>query len=404
MALRGNLVVGQSGGPTAVINNSLVGIIHEAMQHAEIDGIYGMMHGITGIINEQLIDLRRESAATLEGLRNTPASALGTIRYKVSEKDYERIVEVLSAYNIRTFCYIGGNDSADTTHKVAQAAERAGYELCAIAVPKTVDNDLAVTDHCPGYGSAARFVATAIRATGFDTRSMGESGPIKLMEIMGRNAGWLAASAVLAREEPDDPPHLIYVPERRVSISQIVADVKACLDRHGYCVAALSEGLVDENGDPLGAAGREEVKDAFGHVRKGGVVETIEAAIQSDLKMTARYDKPNYLQRSMAELMSPVDREEAYEVGRAAVRAAVAGQNDVMITLVREPGPEYRCGTGIAPLHQVANVEHMLPPEYINDAGNGVTAAFVEYARPLIGGPLAPYARLALHPVPKRQA
>ena len=396
---KGNLIVGQSGGPTSVINNSLVGVVHEAMEHAEIDGIYGMLHGISGVLDEEIVDLRKERPETLEGLRGTPASALGTVRYKVSTEDYGRIVEALRAHDVRYVCYIGGNDSADTSHKVHLAAQQAGYALHAIAVPKTVDNDLAITDHCPGYGSAARFVATAMRATSYDTRSMGASGPIKLMEIMGRNAGWLTAAAALARELPNDPPHLIYMPERPTTLDKIVSDVKACYDEHGFCVVAVSEGLVDESDEPLGSAGQPVIKDAFGHVRKGAVVETIAEQIRGELGLIARFDKPNYLQRSFAETMSSVDRDEAYQVGRAAVRAAVAGHSDVMVALVREPGPAYRCGTSLAPLAKVANVEHKLPGEYINARGNDVTEAFMAYARPLIGGPLAPYARLAMHRV-----
>ena len=402
MGAKGNLVVGQSGGPTAVINNSLVGVIHEAMEHEGIKGIYGMLHGIVGVLNQEFIDLRRESAATLKTLRNTPASALGTVRYKVTDKDYDRLIEVLRAYDVRYFFYIGGNDSMDTTHKINLAAQEKGYELYAIGVPKTIDNDLAMMDHCPGYGSAARFVASAIRNTGADTEAMGDSGPIKLMEVMGRDAGWLTAAAVLAKERPGDPPHLIYLPERGVSLDQIIEDVRTSYEKFGYCVVAISEGAKDDKGKHLsGNSGATEV-DVFGHERKGGVVEALASVIDHHLGMRARYDKPSYLHRSFGELLSPVDAAEAYRVGRAAVRAAISGERDKMITLVRQPGPEYVVTTGLAPLDQVANEERMMPAEYINEAGNGVTDAFIEYARPLIGGPLVSYARLEKFGVPKR--
>ncbi len=401
MVGKGNVVVGQSGGPTAVINNSLVGVVHEAMQQSQMGEILGMLHGIAGILNEEFIDLRRESAQTLQVLRNTPASALGTVRYRVKDTDYERILEIFRAYDVRYFFYIGGNDSADTTHKMHLMAEQMGYELHAIGIPKTVDNDLNRTDHCPGYGSAARFVAAAVRNTGYDTIAMGDTGPIKIMEIMGRNAGWLTASSVLAKSKPDDPPNLIYVPERGVAPDRIVADVRDCYERLGYCVIAVSEGLKDDKGNDI-AAGRTTEVDAFGHARKGGVAEYLEALLRNAFGFTIRYDKPGYLQRSFGELISSTDREEAYEAGRAAVRAAVNGNTDKEVVLVRIPGSSYRLEMGLAPLDQVANIERKLPPEFINAEGNGVTDAFVEYARPLIGEPLMPYARLEGHRVAVR--
>jgi 6-phosphofructokinase len=401
MVGKGNVVVGQSGGPTAVINNSMVGVVHEAMQQSQMGEILGMLHGIAGILNEEFIDLRRESSQTLEVLRNTPASALGTVRYRVKDTDYERILEIFRAYDVRYFFYIGGNDSADTTHKMHLMAQHMGYELHAIGIPKTVDNDLNRTDHCPGYGSAARFVAAAVRNTGYDTIAMGDTGPIKLMEIMGRNAGWLTASSVLAKSEPDDPPNLIYVPERGVAPDRIVADVRACYERLGHCVIAVSEGLKDDKGNDI-AAGRATEVDAFGHARKGGVVEYLEALLRDAFGFTVRYDKPGYLQRSFGELISSTDRAEAYEAGRAAVRAAANGDTDKEVVLVRVPGSGYRIEMDLAPLDQVANIERKLPPEFINAEGNGVTDAFVEYARPLIGEPLVPYARLEGHRVPAR--
>jgi ATP-dependent phosphofructokinase / diphosphate-dependent phosphofructokinase len=397
---KGNLVVGQSGGPTAVINNSLVGVIHEAMEHKEIEGIYGMVHGIQGLLHEELMDLRQEAPSTLNALRDTPSSALGTVRYKVKDTDYERLLEVFIAYNVRYFFYIGGNDSMDTTNKISQLANAKNYELHAIGVPKTVDNDLVETDHCPGFGSAARFVATAIRDTGYDTLSMGDSSPIKFMEIMGRNAGWLTASSVLAQETPDDPPHLIYLPERGVSVDQIVTDVEAVYKRLSYCVVAVSEGAKDELGNDLGS-GPGDV-DAFGHKLKGGVVEFLSQTVKDRLKLRTRYDKPGYLQRSFASQQSSVDREEAYQVGRRAVRAAIDGFTGQMVTILRTSGVEYLATYGMSPLDQIANREHCVPSEYINAQGNGVTDGYIRYARPLIGGPLIHYARLAKYLVARR--
>ncbi len=400
--LKGNLVVGQSGGPTAVINNSLVGVVREAMRHDCIEGIYGARWGIRGVLDEILMDLQRESGSVLEGLRYTPAAALGSVRYKLKESDYARMLEVFRAHNIRYFFYIGGNDSMNTAHRVHQFAAAEGYPLRAIGIPKTVDNDLAITDHCPGYPSAARFVATAIRDTGRDTEAMGPSAPVKIMEIMGRDTGWLAAAAALAKQAEEDAPHLIYVPERSVSVEQIGQDVLRCLEKYGRAVIALSEGVRAETGETIGAHQAAVEIDAFGHRLKGGAVEYLSQALKQTVGTKVRYDRPNYLQRSFANAASSVDREEAYLVGQAAVREAVAGHSDVMVTLVRESGPKYHCTTGLAPLAEVADVTKKLPDDYMNEAGNFPTERFLEYARPLIGEPLAPYARLKRFFIPKK--
>ena len=400
--LRGNLIVGQSGGPTAVINNSLVGVVREAMQQDCVEEVYGARWGIRGVLDETLMDLQREHDSVLEGLRYTPSAALGSVRYKLKEDDYARILEVFRAHNIRYLLYIGGNDSMNTAHRVHQLAEAEGYELRAVGIPKTVDNDLIITDHCPGYPSAARFVATAIRDTGWDTESMGPSSPVKIMEIMGRDAGWLTASAALARQADEDAPHLVYVPERPVSVEQIGQDVLRCLEKYGRAVIALSEGVRDETGEAIGAHQAAVEIDAFGHRLKGGAVEYLGQALRDIVGTKVRYDRPNYLQRCFASEASSVDREEAYLVGRAAVREAVAGRSDVMVTLVREPGSEYHCTTGLAPLANVADAVKKLPNDFMNEAGNFPTEKFIEYARPLIGEPLAPYVRLNRFFIPKK--
>jgi 6-phosphofructokinase 1 len=374
-----------------VINSSLVGVIEEAKAHAEVTGVLGSVRGISGVLQDNLIDLARESQETLNVLRRTPGSALGTVRYKLQPEDYARIVEVFRAYDVRFFCYVGGNDSMDTAHKVHLAAQELGYELRSIGVPKTVDNDLAGTDHCPGYGSAARFVALAVRDSGWDTEAMGPSSPVKIVEVMGRNAGWLTAAAALGRREAGDPPHLIYVPERPVEDEALVRDVARVVDEREHCVIALSEGAVVDTG--------EDEVDAFGHQMKGGAADYVAALLKDRLGLKVRMDKPNYLQRSFSSTISEVDADEAYRVGRAAVRLALAGESGVMTTLVRLPGEGYRCETGSASLDGIANAEKFLPEEYLNAAGNDVTEAFVEYARPLIGGELPAIGRLARHPV-----
>ncbi len=402
MSAKANLVVGQSGGPTAVINNSLVGVVHQAMrQEEQIDGIYGMLHGIAGVLSEEFIDLRRESAETLDRLRFTPASALGTVRYKVTPEDYDQLVDVFIKYDIRYFFYIGGNDSMDTVYQIDQVAQRRNFDLHVIGVPKTIDNDLALTDHSPGFGSAARFVASAVRNSGWDTRSMGESGPIKLLEIMGRNAGWLTASSILAREEEGDPPHLIYLPEHGVSPDQIAQDVQAAYEKCGYCVAAISEGIVDDQGEAFASSAGRTMTDPFGHEVKQGVIEAVAEIIRDKTGMRARFDKPSYLQRSFVELASPVDREEAYQAGVEGVKAAIAGESGRMISFVRHEGPVYGIDYRLADLDQIANEEKVMPAEYILPEGNGVTESFVAYAKPLIGEPLTPFGRLERHRVPR---
>jgi 6-phosphofructokinase len=393
---RGNLVVAQSGGPTVAINSSLVGAIHQALEQDVIGDIYGAQYGITGVLHEKFIDLRRVPEEVLTGLRQTPSAALGTVRHKLTEADCDRLLAVFRAHNIRYFLHIGGNDSMDTSHRIHQAAAHASYELCSIGVPKTIDNDLAGTDHCPGYGSAARFVATAIRDTGYDTQAMARSSPVKILEVMGRNAGWLTASAVLGRDRPDSAPQLVYVPERPVSAETLLAEVEACYRRVGYAVIAMSEGARTPEGEDLGSALQPAEVDVFGHRMKGGTADAAAQLITDRLKLKARVDRPNYLQRCFMACASPVDLEEAYQVGRAAVRAAVAGQSDQMVTLVRLSSAPYASTTGITDLAGVANVERTLPDEYIDRASGDIAPAFIEYARPLIGAPLPPYVRLEI--------
>jgi 6-phosphofructokinase len=396
MPSKGNLVVAQSGGPTVAINSSLVGVIHAALGQDAIGGVYGAQNGIAGVLEEKLIDLRRVPAETLEGLRRTPAAALGTVRRKLSDADYGRLLEVFRAYGVRYFLYNGGNDSMDTAQRVHQMALDANYELVVIGIPKTVDNDLVGTDHCPGYGSAARFVASAIRDTGYDTEAMAPSSPVKIMEIMGRNVGWLTAASVLGKESPEDAPHLVYLPERPISNEMLLSEVEAAYRRLGRVVIALSEGACDEKGGSIGQALRGEV-DVFGHRMKGGASDAVADLITAELGLKARVDRPNYLQRSFMSVASPVDLEGAYQVGRAAVQAAVAGRSGNMISLVRLSSSPYQFTTGMVPLSEVANKERPLPAEYIDGQTGEITSAFVDYARPLIGEPLPRYARLPVH-------
>ncbi|MCK4967221.1 diphosphate--fructose-6-phosphate 1-phosphotransferase, partial [bacterium] len=271
--LKGNLVVAQSGGPTAVINSSLVGVIQEAQKHNEITGVYGSLHGIEGILYENLIDMNRESAENIEKIKRTPSAALGSCRHKLSDEEYERIIEVFKAHDIRYFIYIGGNDSMNTAYKVGKMTSEMGYELAAMGVPKTIDNDLGFTDHCPGYGSVARWIAMSVRDAGFDTEAIGVVDTVKVVEIMGRNAGWITAASALAKEKETDAPHLIYIPERPLTIEKILSDVEEWYKRIGHCVIAICEGAKGTDGQTLKASAKSIDTDSFGHIQMGGVAE-----------------------------------------------------------------------------------------------------------------------------------
>lgn len=402
MGAAGKAVFAQSGGPTAVINSSICGAIEEARKHKEIVAMYGSIHGILGVLHENMIDLNRESPKTISLLRQTPSSSLGSSRYKLKEEDYDRILKVLAAHDIRYFFIAGGNDSMDTANRVFRMARERGYELSVMGLPKTVDNDLPITDHCPGYGSVARWLALSVRDAGLDTEAIYTSDTIKVVETMGRNAGWITAATALARQQPNDAPHIILLPEIPFSRDKFLSDVERVYRKLGYALITCCEGLRDENGDYLTASQRSLDTDRFGHRQLGGVGETLCGIIAEGLKIKARADKPGTIQRVSALLASPVDVEEAYATGAQAVKHAVEGKSGWMVTLEREPGAEYACKTGIVSLEEVANREKKVPREFINAEGTGVTGAFLEYVTPLIGGPLPEYARLEKHFVKKR--
>ncbi|MBP7621398.1 MAG: 6-phosphofructokinase [Gemmatimonadales bacterium] len=402
MALKGNVLVGQSGGPTAVINASLAGVVEQAMQQAEIGDIYGAVHGVQGILDEDLCDLRAETAEAISLLAGTPAAALGSCRKKLSDADYARLLAVFRAHDIRYFFYIGGNDSADTTHQVGELAKASGWEMRVIGVPKTVDNDLGFTDHCPGYGSVARFNALAVQGSGLDTAAMSTVDTVKIFETMGRNAGWITAATALARQAAGDPPHLIYLPERVFEPERFLADVTRVVAKGEGCVVAVCEGLKNAEGDPIVTFKHSLGTDSFGHKQLGGVGEFLVDLIASELGLKARSDKSGTIQRSFGAAQSPVDAAEARMAGAAAVQRATEGVSDQMITLVRTSNSPYQCTTGTAPLAAVANAERPVPDEFINAEGNDVTPAFLDYARPLIGDPLPPVARLKLSRVAKK--
>jgi 6-phosphofructokinase 1 len=403
--LRGALVVGQSGGPTAVINRSLVGVVQEAQRYEQIEEVLGMLWGIAGLLHEDLVDLKRQKPATLEGLLETPASALGSCRHKVTPQDYDRILEVFKAHNVRYFVYIGGNDSMDTAHRVGELAREEGYGLRVMGVPKTIDNDLVLTDHTPGYGSAARFYAEAIMDTGRDMEAMQRFEGLTVLETMGRNAGWLTAACALGKKLEEEAPHLVYVPERVFSEESFLEDVEHVLVELDWAFVAVSQGIRGEDGEIVGRGEAATTKDAFGHKEIGharGVASYLSELVADELDVKSRFLRPSVIGRCFMSCVSRVDQEEAYLVGQRAVRHMAAGDSGHMVTLVRDPAPPYNCTTGLAPLEEVANAEKLLPDEYTNDEGNFVTDAFRSYATPLLGEPLPDYARVEHIPIPRK--
>lgn len=385
--LVGNVLVGQSGGPTAVINASVAGVVAEALNHGCIEEIYGCLNGVLGILQEDLIDLASESQQTIRGLRHTPGAALGTCRYKLKkQQDFERVLEVFKAHNIRYFFYAGGNDSQDTADKISKLAQQQGYELRVIGVPKTIDNDLPTTDHCPGYGSVVKHICTTVRELACDHEAMGQHDLVSIVEVMGRNAGWIAAGASLAkrRDQPHDAPHLIYLPEVAFSTEKFVEDVKRVLKREKYCMVVVGEGLIDADGNYVSAA---EATDAFGHAQLGGAAEYLQGLVEQNLPgIKARTAKFGIAQRAAAHAGSKTDADEAFMAGQAAVKAAINGETDKMVTLIRVDGDHYTCETGLAPLSEIANGVKKLPREWINEDGVSMNFQFQRYALPLIQG------------------
>ncbi|MGC9452491.1 MAG: 6-phosphofructokinase [Oceanipulchritudo sp.] len=386
--LTGNVLVAQSGGPTAVINASLAGVIEEALNHDCIEEIYGGLNGILGILQERLIDLAEEPQQAIRGLRYTPASALGSCRFKLKkDADLQRVVEVFQAHNIRYFFYIGGNDSQDTADKISKLAASVGWEMRVIGIPKTVDNDLIVTDHTPGYGSAIKNVATIVRELACDAEAMGQHDMVYILEVMGRSAGWIAAGATLAkrRDHPNDPPHLIYLPEVAFETNKFLDDVAEVLKKEKYCLIVVGEGLVDSDGNYISTS--DSGQDSFGHSQLGGAGDYLKSLIDQHFTgIKTRSFRPGHSLRAAAVTASKADNDEAYLTGRAAVRAALEGITDKMVTLTRGDSESYVCETGLADLSEIANGVKHLPASWINEDGVSLNYQFVKYAQPLIQG------------------
>ena len=385
-----NAFYAQSGGVTAVINASACGVIETARKNKNrIGNVYAGRNGIIGALTEDMIDTGRESARAIAALRHTPGGAFGSARYKLKGIDenraqYERLVEVFKAHDIGYFFYNGGNDSMDTAHKVSQVSKRMGFPVQCLGIPKTVDNDLPVTDNCPGFGSVAKYVAVSTREAALDVLSMSEtSTKVFVLEVMGRHAGWIAAAAGLAGEQPGDPPHVILFPEVPFDREAFLKRVRECVERYTYCVVVVSEGAQTEDGKFLAEAGS---RDAFGHSQLGGVAPVIANMVRESLGYKYHYAIADYLQRSARHIASAVDVEQAYAVGSAAVKMALAGKTAVMPVIERISDSPYRWRIGEAPLSRIANKEKKLPRRYIRRDGFGITAAARTYLAPLIRG------------------
>lgn len=385
-----NIFYAQSGGPTAVINTSACGVIQAARQHADkIGKVLVGKNGIIGALMEELIDTSLESNEAIAALKYTPASAFGTCRYKLksleeNKEQYERLIEVFAAHDIGYFFYNGGGDSQDTAHKISLIGQRMGYPLISIGIPKTVDNDLAFTDTCPGFGSVAKYIAIATQETGLDVAGMAAtSTKVFIMEVMGRHAGWIAAASGLAASNIEQPPHIILFPEIAFDETQFLNKVDDCVRCYGYCVVIVSEGVKDANHQFLAESGS---KDAFGHAQLGGVAPFIAQLIKQKLNYKNHWAVPDYLQRSARHIAAKTDVEQAYALGEAAVRYALEGKSDIMLTIERLANSPYQWRIGSAPLAEVANVERKMPATFITEDGFGITQECREYLSPLIQG------------------
>jgi ATP-dependent phosphofructokinase / diphosphate-dependent phosphofructokinase len=385
-----NVFYAQSGGVTAVINASACGVIETARKaRAKLGKVYAGRNGIIGALTEDMIDTSAESAKTIAGLRYTPGGAFGSARYKLKGLDqnraeYERLIEVFKAHDIGYFFYNGGGDSMDTAYKVSQLGAELGYPVTCIGVPKTVDNDLPVTDTCPGFGSVAKYVAVSTREAALDVASMARTSTrVFILEVMGRHAGWIAAASGLAGEKPADAPHVILFPEIPFDEETFLARVKDCVARYEYCVVVVSEGARFADGRFLAEAG---TKDAFGHAQLGGVASTVAQLVKAELGFKYHYAIADYLQRAARHIASRVDVEQAYAMGKAAVELALEGENAVMPTIVRKSSAPYRWAVGKVALAEVANREKLMPRGFISKDGFGITAACRRYLAPLIRG------------------
>jgi 6-phosphofructokinase 1 len=385
--LKGNAIIGQSGGPTAVINASLAGVISEAAKCKNITGIYGMRYGIEGFLKENIIDLKQEGAAAIQRLLQTPSSALGSCRLKLKPEHLPMVKAVLEKYNIRFFFLIGGNDTMDTIQKVESYCRQNGYELQGIGIPKTVDNDLYGTDHTPGFPSAARYVALSLQQGGILARDMKMVDQFVIYQAVGRNAGWLAAAAALAKKQDADPPHLILMPERPFDREKFLGDFERCYQKYGWVSISMGEGVSYADGTPISAS---QVTDKFANIEYGAMAGTSAAMmlhkiISDKFKLRGEFQVVESLQMCASDRTAAVDVKEAFQCGAQAVKLAQAGKSGLMVCMARAPGKAYKINYGTIPLQEVAIKAKPMPDKFINKDGNFVTRAFLDYLRPLVG-------------------
>ena len=387
--LSGACIFGQSGGPTSVINASAYGVFSAALENPNITTVYGAAHGLKGVLDDQLYVIDQEDPAELALLPYTPSSAMGSVRYKLKDPeaddtDYKRILEIFKKYNVRYFFYNGGNDSMDTCSKVSRYMKSVGYDCNVIGVPKTIDNDLYGTDHCPGFGSAAKYIATTCMEVSLDAKVY-DTGMICIIEIMGRNAGWLAGAAALASASGEGPD-LIYLPEIPFDVEKFCDDAERIYKEKGKVIIAASEGIHDKDGKFISEYAGEAAKDAFGHTQMGGLAQVLESILKARINCKSRAIELSLMQRCGAHCGSQTDIDEAIAVGRAAVEAATAGETGYMVAIKRVSNDPYKAETELLPLEKCANFEKKVPLEWINAEGNGVTQEFIDYALPLIQG------------------
>ena len=389
-----NLLVMQSGGPTPVINRSLFGVCDEVAKLGAFTGILGAQGGTEGVLGDRLFDLTSVSTATWPSIAAAPGAALGTTRKKFADAELPRVIDLIERREITHWLIIGGNDSASTALTVGAAAKDAGLHLTVLLIPKTVDNDLVGTDHSPGYGSAARFVASATQGAGRDAEAMGPAAPITVIEVAGRDSGWLAAASVLGKREQRDAPHVVVTPETPFDPSRVLSGIESAYRRYGFAVAVIQENVRDKDGRALTGDGTPLHVDDFGNEYHEGAGQYLTRLVTGHLKVRVRYDRPGTIQRSMAELVSSVDAREAEEVGCAAVRYAMDGETNQMVSIVRVGDIPYESETVLTPLEPVAGAHKTMPAEFLDSEGMP-TSAFLDYARPLIGKPLPTFGRIA---------
>ncbi len=393
---KGNAIVGQSGGPTSVINASLAGVIDGCRETSSIDRLFGMRWGIEGFMNDQLVDLSAEAPETVAALRQTPSSVLGSSRHKITDADFPRILEQLRRHDIRTYFMIGGNDTMDTIHRITEYAASQGYPLTGVGIPKTVDNDLFGTDHTPGYASAARFVALSIQQAGRLARDMQKVDQFVIFQCIGRDAGWLSAASALGKVRPEDAPHLVYMPERDFDRDKFLADVEQVHKAHGFVSIVCGEGLKYADGTPVSAS---QTRDKFANIEYGAMGGS-SVALRMHQMISDAFGWRGEFQITESLPMCAIDRavqqdlDEAYMCGQDAARRAASGETGVMVSLVRQSNSPYICTTGTSPLKEVAVHAKPMPQNFLNEAGNFPSEKFFEYARPLVGK-IAPYADLA---------